>query len=89
MVLGANARQVANLVLTRGMALVGVGLVVGLAASYWATNLIQRLLFGVGSTDPITFFVTALGFGLIALMACLVPAWRATRADPVLTLQAE
>jgi putative ABC transport system permease protein len=89
MALGANARQVANLVLTRGMALVAIGLVMGLTASYWATHLIQRLLFGVESTDPATFIVTALGFGLVALMACLVPAWRATRVDPVLTLQAE
>ncbi len=89
MALGANARQVANLVLTRGMALVAIGVVVGVVASYWATNLIQQQLFGVEATDPFTFIVTALGFGLVALLACLLPAWRATRVDPVLTLQAE
>jgi ABC-type antimicrobial peptide transport system permease subunit len=71
------------------MGLVAIGLVVGLAGSYWATKLIQQLLFGVGPTDPATFIVAALGFGLIGLMACAVPAWRATRVDPVLTLQAE
>jgi putative ABC transport system permease protein len=89
MVLGANTRNVANLVLSRGMALVAVGLVIGLTASYWATAVVQRLLFGIGATDPVTFIVTALGFGSVALLACLVPAWRAARTDPVQTLQAE
>jgi putative ABC transport system permease protein len=88
MVLGANTRNVANLVLSRGMALVTFGLVIGLTASFWATAVVQRLLFGIGSTDPITFIVTTLGFGSVALLACLVPAWRAARTDPVRTLQA-
>jgi predicted permease len=89
MALGADARQVAGLVLSKGMSLLAIGLAVGLAGSYWATQLIQQLLFGVEPTDPVTFIVAALGFGGIGLMACLVPAWRATRVDPVLTLQAE
>jgi putative ABC transport system permease protein len=89
MALGAGARQVARLVLSRGMGLVAIGLVVGLAGSLGATKLIQQLLFGVEPTDPATFIVAASGFGLIGLMACLVPAWRATRVDPALTLQAE
>jgi len=89
MVLGANAFHVANLVLSRGMALVAIGLAVGLIASYWATNLVQRLLFGIESTDPMTFIVTAVGFGCVALMACVVPAVRATRTDPAFTLQSE
>jgi ABC-type lipoprotein release transport system permease subunit len=71
------------------MGLVAVGLVVGLAASYWATRVIQQLLFGVESTDLATFVSVALFFGLVALAACLMPAWRATRVDPVATLQAE
>ncbi len=87
--LGAGRRQVANLVLSRGMGLVALGLVGGLAGSYWANKLIQRLLFGVEATDPTTFIVAALFFGFVALMACLLPAWRATRIDPVATLQAE
>jgi ABC-type antimicrobial peptide transport system permease subunit len=89
MVLGATDWQVASLVLSRGMALVGIGLIAGLCASFWATDLIRRLLFGVNSTDPFTFIVSAVGFGSVALLACLLPAWRATQADPVLTLQAE
>jgi predicted lysophospholipase L1 biosynthesis ABC-type transport system permease subunit len=86
---GATARQVANLVLTRGMALVAVGVAVGLVASYWATSFVQRLLFGVESTDPLTFLTTALGFAVVATIACLVPALRATRVNPVIILKAE
>jgi len=86
---GATARQVANLVLTRGMALVAVGVAIGLVASYWATRLVQRLLFGVESTDPLTFITTALGFAVVATIACLVPALRATRVNPAIILKAE
>jgi predicted permease len=89
MALGASSRQVANLVLTRGLALVAIGVFFGVVASFWTTNLIQQQLFGVEAFDPVTFAATALGFGVVALMACLLPAWRATRVDPVLTLQAE
>ncbi len=60
--LGAGRRQVANLVLSRGMGLVALGLVGGLAGSYWANKLIQRLLFGFEATDPATFIVAALCF---------------------------
>ena len=70
------------------MLLVAVGLAVGLVSSVWATDLIQSFLFGVGSTDPITFLVTALGLVAVGVIACLVPAWRAMRADPVFTLRA-
>lgn len=89
MALGASARQVANLVLTRGIALVAMGVFLGVAASFWTTNFIQQQLFGIEAFDPVTFASTAAGFGVVALIACLLPAWRATRVDPVLTLQAE
>jgi putative ABC transport system permease protein len=89
MALGASAKQVANMILARGMGLVLLGLIAGVTASLWATNFVQQQLYGVGSTDPATFVVTALGFGFVALFACLVPAWRATRVDPVTTLHAE
>lgn len=89
MALGASSRQVANLVLTRGMALVAMGVFLGVVASFWTTNFIQQQLFGVEAFDPMTFAATAAGFGLVAMIACLLPAWRATRVDPVLTLQAE
>jgi len=89
MTLGATARHVANLVLTRGMALVATGVAIGLIASYWATNLVQRLLFGIERTDPLTFLATATGFAAVATIACLVPALRATRVNPVIILKAE
>jgi putative ABC transport system permease protein len=89
MTLGASARQVAKLVLTRGMALVAIGIAVGLVASYWTTNLIQRMLFGIEPTDPLTFLATATGFAFVATIACLVPALRATRVNPVIILKAE
>ena len=89
MTFGASARQIANLVLTRGMALVAIGIVIGLAASYWSTSLVRKLLFGVESTDPLTFLTTALGFAIVATIACLVPALRATRVNPTIVLKAE
>ena len=51
--------------------------------------MIQQLLFGVESTDLATFVSVAVSFGLLALLACVVPAWRAARVDPVTTLQAQ
>ena len=87
--LGAGRRQMANSIVSRGMRMVAVGLVAGLVLSYWATNLIRQLLFGVEPTDPATFIMAALGFGMVALVACLLPAWRAMRVDPVTILQAE
>jgi putative ABC transport system permease protein len=89
MALGASRRHVARIILSRGMGMVAVGLVLGLAGSYWATRLIQQFLFGVEPTDPITFVFATLAFGLVALAACLLPAWRATRVDPAMVLQAE
>jgi putative ABC transport system permease protein len=89
MSLGATARQVANLVLSRGMALVAAGVVIGLVASFWATRLVQRLLFNIEHTDPATFIAAALGFAFVAVLACLVPAVRAAQVDPVIVLKAE
>jgi putative ABC transport system permease protein len=89
MALGASRQRVAKRVLARGMGMVGVGLGLGLAGSYWATRLIQQLLFGVEPTDPAAYAAAALGFGTVALAACLLPAWRATRVDPVMILKAE
>jgi ABC-type antimicrobial peptide transport system permease subunit len=89
MTLGASARQVAKMVLLRGLALVAAGVAAGLVASFWATRLIQQLMFGIETTDPVTFVATAAAFAVVAAIACLVPAYRASRVDPVLTLKAE
>ena len=85
--LGARPRQIASLVLTRGMGLVAAGLALGLAGAYGASRLLEKLLFGVAPTDPATFLTVALLCGLVALAACWLPARRATRVDPIATLR--
>jgi putative ABC transport system permease protein len=89
MALGATAANVVNLVLRRGAVMVGIGLGVGVAGASGATRLIQQQLFNVAATDPLTFAGVAVVFSLVALAACIIPAWRAVRLDPADTLQAE
>ena len=89
MALGASARQVVSFVLSRAMAMVAIGLIFGLVGSFWASRLIQRLLFQVESADPSTMGAVTLSFVVVALMTCALPAWRASRVDPASALQAE
>jgi len=89
MALGASRRLVASIVLSRGMGMVAAGLVLGVTGSYWAAQLLQQLLFGVEAADPTSFVAAAVSFVLIAFIACLLPAWRATRVDPIIIMQAE
>jgi putative ABC transport system permease protein len=89
MAMGATGRDVFKMVLSRGFALVGLGLVVGIGAAIAAGRLIRSLLFQVEATDPITLLSISLFFVLVALLACLIPAWRAWRIDPVVTLRSE
>lgn len=87
--LGAQVEQVARGVLRSGLQLAGIGLAVGVVAAISATTLIQSWLFEVGTLDPITYVgVTAFVLGVTAL-ACLIPALRATRVDPVTALRAD
>jgi predicted permease len=87
--LGARAPQVLWLVLRQGMLLTGVGLALGLVASPAATRLIGHLLFGVGPTDVTALAGGALLLAAVAAVACLVPARRAARVDPMVTLRTE
>jgi predicted permease len=89
MALGAAAREVVEMVVRRGMRLVLIGVALGLAGSWGAARLLGHLLHGVPPTDPITLGGSALIFLAVGLFACLVPAWRATRVDPALSLGAE
>ena len=75
------------MVLRQGLRLTVTGLVVGLAAAMVLTRLLQAQLFNVKSTDPVTLTAVAAFIGLVALVACYVPARRATRVDPMVTLR--
>ncbi|HXQ69344.1 MAG TPA: ABC transporter permease [Pyrinomonadaceae bacterium] len=87
--LGAQVSDVLKLVLGQGLAVIGIGLVVGLAASFALLRLMRSLLFGVGENDPLTFAAITLVLFLVALFACYVPARRATKVDPLEALRYE
>jgi len=87
--LGAQISDVLKLVLGEGMAVIGVGLVLGLAASFALMRLMRSLLFGVGENDPLTFAAITLVLLVVALIACYVPARRATKVDPLAALRCE
>lgn len=89
MALGAQGGSVVGLVLRRGLVLVTAGLVLGLAGAFVATRFIEEQLFGVGKMDPLTYLSVSVVFVAVATVACLIPAWRATRVDPLVALQAE
>jgi predicted permease len=87
--LGARSSQVLRLVLGQGMALTLLGMVVGLAAAFATTRLMGSLLFEVSATDPPTFVAISLLLAAVALLACYLPARRASRIDPMVALRAE
>jgi putative ABC transport system permease protein len=85
--LGASRGNVLRLVVTRGMVLVGVGLVLGIAGAAGATRLVEGMLFQTGATDTVTFASVTGLFLAVALGACLLPGWRALRVDPLEVLR--
>jgi putative ABC transport system permease protein len=87
MALGANAAKVRLLVIRQGLSLIGLGLVIGIAGAFAFTRLIRNSLFGVLPTDPLTYIASASLLGAAALIACYVPARRASRIDPMLALR--
>ena len=89
MALGAQRRDIFQLVLGQGAILLVVGLAIGLVASFICTRLFSSLLFGVSATDPLTFMVTPVLLSLAALLACYVPARRATKVDPLVALRTD
>ena len=87
--LGATERDVVALVVGRGMALALSGAIVGLAVAFWAARLMKTLLFSVSPRDPLTFVVVPAALSAVALLACYLPARRATRVDPLVALRTE
>ena len=85
--LGADPADVLRLVLREGMMPVAAGIVAGVGAALLLARVMQSLLFGVDATDPVTFAGVALALAAVALAACYVPARRATRVDPAMTLR--
>jgi putative ABC transport system permease protein len=89
MALGARVDEVLRLVMGQGMAPVAAGLALGLVISPLLARTLKSFLFGVGTTDPLTLGVVLLVLALVAALACLVPALKATRVDPAVALRAE
>jgi putative ABC transport system permease protein len=89
MALGAKRADVLRLVVRQGMTMTLIGLALGLVGAFSISRVLRGLLYGVSSTDPLTFIVVSIVLLGVALLACLVPARRATHVDPIIALRTE
>jgi putative ABC transport system permease protein len=87
--IGADQRDILKLIVGQGMLLTIIGVAIGLAASFALTRAMSSLLFGVGTTDTLTFTVISLLLTSVSLLACYVPARRAMKVDPMVALRYE
>jgi putative ABC transport system permease protein len=85
--LGARSRDVLTMILSQGLRTVFIGVAIGLASSLALARTVESLLFGVTATDPLTFFAVVLLLAAAALLACYIPALRATRVDPMVAIR--
>ena len=87
--LGAQLADVLRLILKQGLAVIFIGMAIGLLAAFVLTRLLRTLVFGVSTSDPVTFIGITLLLSFVALVACYVPARRATKVDPLIALRYE
>ncbi len=87
--LGATRSEIGRAIVSEGVALAFAGVIAGLAGAYWATKLVEKLLYGIGRGDPVAFGTGAAVLLLTAVVACLVPMRRALAVDPLVAMRAE
>jgi putative ABC transport system permease protein len=87
MSLGAESGRVQRMIMREGGALLAIGLALGIASALLGTRVIRGLLFGVAPNDPVTLIGVALLMGGIGLLACWIPALRAARIDPAISMR--
>ena len=87
--LGARRADVLQMTIKQGLRLVGAGMILGLAAAFILTRVLESLLFGISATDPVTFFGISLVLLAVAILASYLPALRATKVDPIIALRAQ
>jgi len=87
MALGAQRNHVLKTIIWQGMSMTMIGVIVGLIAAFGLTRSLSALLYGVSSTDPLTFVGISTLLIIVALSACVIPAIRATKIDPMVALR--